>query len=86
MAKMIAANITNDIIDLAGQCCGSYGISRDLSLANFYEAVRPFRILDGTDVVPTLHCSIRVRRCQNRGDRKSHLVDDDRRADALKNG
>jgi acyl-CoA dehydrogenase len=51
MAKMYAANVTNEIIDLAVQCCGGNGIAKDLPLAYFYEDVRGFRIFDGADEV-----------------------------------
>lgn len=51
MAKMYTANVTNDIIDLALQCCGGNGIGKDLPLAYFYEGVRAFRIVDGADEV-----------------------------------
>ncbi|MFC6719270.1 acyl-CoA dehydrogenase family protein [Natrialbaceae archaeon GCM10025810] len=51
MAKMYTANVTNDIIDLALQCCGGNGIGKDLPIAHFYENVRAFRIVDGADEV-----------------------------------
>jgi acyl-CoA dehydrogenase len=51
MCKTFAAQTTQDAVDLAVQCCGGAGISRDLPLADFYEAVRAFRIVDGADEV-----------------------------------
>jgi len=51
MAKMFTANVTNEIMDLAVQCLGGNGIGKDLPVAHFYEAVRPFRIVDGADEV-----------------------------------
>jgi acyl-CoA dehydrogenase len=51
MCKTFAAGTTQDAVDLAVQCCGGAGISRDLPLADFYEAVRAFRIVDGADEV-----------------------------------
>jgi acyl-CoA dehydrogenase len=51
MAKTFTANVTNDAIDLAVQCCGGNGIAKDLPLAHFYEQVRAFRIFDGPDEV-----------------------------------
>jgi acyl-CoA dehydrogenase len=51
MAKMYTANVTNEIMDLAVQCLGGSGISKDLPVAYFYESVRPFRIVDGADEV-----------------------------------
>ncbi|WP_440764522.1 acyl-CoA dehydrogenase family protein [Natronorubrum sp. DTA7] len=51
MSKMFAANVTNEAIDLAVQCCGGNGIGKDLPIAYFYEAVRRFRIVDGADEV-----------------------------------
>jgi len=51
MAKMFTANVTNEVMDLAVQCLGGNGIGKDLPVAHFYEAVRPFRIVDGADEV-----------------------------------
>lgn len=51
MSKMFTANVTNETIDLALQCCGGNGIGKDLPIAHFYEAVRAFRIVDGADEV-----------------------------------
>lgn len=51
MAKMYTANVTNEVIDLAVQCCGGNGIAKDLPIAHFYEEVRAFRIFDGADEV-----------------------------------
>ncbi|WP_049925945.1 acyl-CoA dehydrogenase family protein [Halopiger goleimassiliensis] len=51
MAKMYTANVTNEAIDLALQCCGGNGIGKDLPIAYFYENVRAFRIVDGADEV-----------------------------------
>ena len=51
MCKPFTANVTQDAIDLAVQCCGANGIGRDLPLASFYESVRMFRIVDGADEV-----------------------------------
>lgn len=51
MAKTYTANIVQDIVDLAVQCCGANGIAKDLPLAYFYESVRAFRIIDGADEV-----------------------------------
>ena len=51
MCKVFTANVVQDAIDLAVQCCGANGIGKDLPLAGFYESVRQFRIIDGTDEV-----------------------------------
>ncbi|MFC4358911.1 acyl-CoA dehydrogenase family protein [Halobium salinum] len=51
MAKLFAAEVTNDAIDTALQYCGANGIGKDLPLADFYAAVRQFRIVDGADEV-----------------------------------
>ena len=51
MTKVFAANVTQDVIDDCLQLCGGSGISRHLPLANFYENVRQFRIIDGADEV-----------------------------------
>lgn len=51
MAKTYTANVVQDAIDLAVQCCGANGIAKDLPLAYFYERARAFRIIDGADEV-----------------------------------
>ena len=51
MSKVFTANATQDAIDTALQCCGGNGIGKDLPLADFYESVRQFRIIDGADEV-----------------------------------
>ncbi|MFC6718538.1 acyl-CoA dehydrogenase family protein [Natrialbaceae archaeon GCM10025810] len=51
MCKVFAANVTQEAIDLAVQCCGANGIGKDLPVSDFYEAVRMFRIVDGADEV-----------------------------------
>jgi acyl-CoA dehydrogenase len=51
MSKVYAANTTQEAVDLAIQCTGGAGISRKLPLADFYNAVRAFRIVDGADEV-----------------------------------
>jgi acyl-CoA dehydrogenase len=51
MAKVFTANAAQEAIDTALQFCGGTGISRDLPLADFYESVRAFRIVDGADEV-----------------------------------
>jgi len=51
MAKNFTARMVQDTVDLAVQCCGGAGISKDLPLADFYAALRFFRIGDGPDEV-----------------------------------
>ena len=51
MCKVFAAGVCQDVIDAALQICGGNGIGKDLPLADFYEAVRVFRIVDGADEV-----------------------------------
>jgi len=51
MCKVFAARTAQDAVDLAVQATGGAGMSRDLPLADFYEAVRAFRIVDGADEV-----------------------------------
>ncbi len=51
MCKVFTANVTQEAIDLAVQCCGANGIGKDLPLSDFYESVRQFRIVDGADEV-----------------------------------
>lgn len=50
-SKVFAANVVQDAIDAAVQICGGNGIGKDLPLADFYENVRQFRIIDGADEV-----------------------------------
>jgi acyl-CoA dehydrogenase len=51
MAKTFTANVAQDAVDTAVQICGGNGIGKDLPLADFYENVRAFRIVDGADEV-----------------------------------
>jgi acyl-CoA dehydrogenase len=51
MAKLYAANVTQDVIDACVQLCGASGVGKDLPLAEFYEEIRQFRIVDGPDEV-----------------------------------
>lgn len=51
MCKVFTARVTQEAIDTAVQCCGGNGIGKDLPLADFYESVRAFRIVDGADEV-----------------------------------
>ncbi|MFC7098080.1 acyl-CoA dehydrogenase family protein [Halobaculum marinum] len=51
MSKTFAANRVQDIVDTALQMCGGNGIGKDLPIADFYESVRQFRIIDGADEV-----------------------------------
>ncbi|MDS0300191.1 acyl-CoA dehydrogenase family protein [Halogeometricum sp. S1BR25-6] len=51
MCKVFTANVVQETIDTALQYCGANGIGRDLPLADFYESVRQFRIVDGADEV-----------------------------------
>lgn len=43
--------MVQEAVDLAIQCCGGAGLSRDLPLVDFYEGLRFFRIGDGADEV-----------------------------------
>jgi len=51
MAKNFTAAMVQDTVDLAVQCCGGAGLSKDLPLADFYASLRFFRIGDGPDEV-----------------------------------
>ncbi|MEF8807354.1 acyl-CoA dehydrogenase family protein [Natronomonas sp.] len=51
MAKVFTAEVAQDAVDTAVQACGGSGIGKDLPLSDFYESVRPFRIIDGADEV-----------------------------------
>jgi acyl-CoA dehydrogenase len=51
MAKTFTANVAQDAIDTALQFTGGNGIARDLPIADFYESVRQFRLVDGADEV-----------------------------------
>ncbi|RBI62306.1 acyl-CoA dehydrogenase [halophilic archaeon] len=50
-SKVFTANVVQDVVDTAVQMCGGNGIGKDLPLADFYENVRQFRIVDGADEV-----------------------------------
>ncbi len=50
-SKVFTANVAQDAIDTALQMCGGSGMSKDLPIADFYESVRSFRIVDGADEV-----------------------------------
>ena len=51
MTKVFTADVVQDTVDTAVQLCGGNGIGKDLPLADFYENVRAFRIIDGADEV-----------------------------------
>jgi acyl-CoA dehydrogenase len=51
MAKVFTANATQEAIDDALQFTGANGMTKDLPIADFYETVRQFRIVDGADEV-----------------------------------
>jgi acyl-CoA dehydrogenase len=51
MSKYYTANVVQETVDFALQACGGSGISKHLPLADFYESVRAFRIVDGADEV-----------------------------------
>ena len=72
MSKVFTANVAQDTIDLAIQCCGGAGISRDLPLADFYEGVRAFRIVDGADEV---HQRVIARNAFEGADENAHELE-----------
>jgi len=75
MSKMFTANVTNETIDLALQCCGGNGIGKDLPIAHFYENVRAFRIgRRGRRGPPPLDRPLGLRRCRRSRDRKYPAV------------
>jgi alkylation response protein AidB-like acyl-CoA dehydrogenase len=51
MCKVFVAESVNRVLDRAIQICGAKGISRDLPLSRWYEAIRAFRIYDGASEV-----------------------------------
>lgn len=51
MAKTFTANVTQEAIDTAVQYCGGNGLGKDLPIADFYEHIRQFRLVDGADEV-----------------------------------
>lgn len=51
MCKVYAAKAARNAIDTAVQVCGANGIGKDLPLADFYENVRWFHMVDGADEV-----------------------------------
>jgi acyl-CoA dehydrogenase len=48
---VFTANATQEAIDTALQFLGGNGIAKDLPVADFYEDIRQFRIVDGADEV-----------------------------------
>jgi acyl-CoA dehydrogenase len=51
MSKVFTAEVVQNVIDTCVQFCGGNGVGKDLPLADFYENVRCFRIIDGADEV-----------------------------------
>ena len=51
MSKVYTAQAAQDAIDTSLQFLGGNGVGKDLPIADFYESVRPFRIIDGADEV-----------------------------------
>ena len=51
MSKVFTANVTQEAVDAALQFCGANDVGKDLPLADFYESIRAFRIVDGADEV-----------------------------------
>ncbi len=51
MCKYFTANVVEEAINTALQFCGASGLGKDLPIADFYENVRQFRIVDGPDEV-----------------------------------
>ncbi len=51
MSKVFTANVTQEAVDTALQFLGGNGIAKDLPVADFYEDIRQFRIVDGADEV-----------------------------------
>ena len=51
MSKVFTARATQEAVDTALQYCGGNGIGKDLPIADFYESIRAFRIVDGADEV-----------------------------------
>jgi acyl-CoA dehydrogenase len=51
MCKYFAANAVQEAVDAAVQICGGNGIGKDLPLADFFQAARQFRLVDGADEV-----------------------------------
>ena len=51
MSKVFTANVAQEVVDTAVQYAGGNGIAKDLPLAEFYQTVRQFRLIDGADEV-----------------------------------
>jgi acyl-CoA dehydrogenase len=60
MAKVVVAEMVNDVLDRAIQITGGTGISRDLPLSTWYESARAFRIYDGASEVHRMVAARRV--------------------------
>ena len=50
-SETFAANTVQEIVDTALRLCGGNGIGKDLPIADFYESVRQFHVVDGADEV-----------------------------------
>ena len=61
MSKVFTAETVQEIIDTCVQVCDGNGIGKDLPLADFYENVRAFRIVDGADELHLRSLGARVR-------------------------
>jgi acyl-CoA dehydrogenase len=60
MTKVFVSEAVNRVIDRCLQICGSYGISEDIPISQFFREARAFRIYDGANEVHKMSIARRV--------------------------
>jgi acyl-CoA dehydrogenase len=67
MTKVFVSEAVNRVVDRCLQICGSYGISEDIPISQFFREARAFRIYDGANEVHKMSIARRVlRRAEER--------------------
>jgi acyl-CoA dehydrogenase len=62
MTKVFVSETVNTVIDRCLQICGSYGISEDIPISQFFREARAFRIYDGANEVHKMSIARRTLR------------------------
>ena len=62
MTKVFVSETVNTVIDRCLQICGSYGISEDIPISQFWREARAFRIYDGANEVHKMSIARRTLR------------------------
>jgi acyl-CoA dehydrogenase len=60
MTKVFVSEAVNRVLDRCLQICGSYGVSEDIPISQFWREARPFRIYDGANEVHKMSIARRV--------------------------